>query len=67
MSPVGHGYSRVPMGDGSFALLDTFGKPETTPTHVCEAWDSGQSKDEMAAVAAGSAVVILFAKGAADQ
>lgn len=35
----GHYYARVPFGD-SFAMIDTWGTPETPPGHVCEQWES---------------------------
>lgn len=39
MNHYGHHYSRVPMGDGTYAMMDTIGRPETKPTHVCDQWD----------------------------
>lgn len=38
-----HRYNRVPMGDGSFALLDSFGEEETPPNFTCGAWNSGEA------------------------
>lgn len=37
-----HRFSRVPMGDGSYALLDSFEPVDTLPSHRCGAWQQGQ-------------------------
>lgn len=44
MNGAGHGYSRVRMGDGTVALFDTFGNPETGPQHVCAEWERGETR-----------------------
>lgn len=42
-APDNHRYSRVPMGDGSYAMLDSFGPEETRPDDTCGAWRLGQA------------------------
>ncbi len=37
-APNDHRYSRVPMGDGSFAMVDSFGPEETRSTFTCGVW-----------------------------
>lgn len=40
---AGHSHARVPMGDGSFVMIDTFGCHETKAAHVCSEWDGGSA------------------------
>jgi len=51
-APGDHRYSRVPMPDGSYALLDSFGPETTSPNHVCGVWDDGRASPPWSSPAA---------------
>lgn len=37
-----HYGAKVPFA-GGYAMIDTFGKPDTPPTYLCDQWDSRPS------------------------
>jgi hypothetical protein len=39
-----HRYWKVPMPDGSFAMLDSFEPAETKPNQTCGAWERGDTE-----------------------